>query len=159
MTTRWEGLIPLLGPRWLTRDEVDGVETVNRVLFALGLVLEARIERVKQGVRARFPGLGPSDALVYSGRDAHLARGPDESDESFAGRCVRALDDWKVAGSAWSILEQIRGYLSPHAVRVRLYNEHGNCYTIAADGTREAIVRHSSWDWDGAAGFGRVSTL
>lgn len=157
---RWSSLIRFLGPRWITRDYVtrhgQTTETNSRVLYALGLVLGARLERVKKGIKARFPGGGaPEDALSEIGRDLKVVRGPDESRASYEVRLQRAIDDWRVAGTAWSILEQVRGYCSPHEVVCKLVNNHGVVYTLEADGSRSR-ERDATWDWDGLGVDGRA---
>lgn len=158
-STRWMGYIKLLGPRWLTRDYVqeqgETVETDSRVLYTISTVADARNERVRRGIIARFPGGGATeDSMGIIGRDLEIPRGPDESREGYELRLQRGLDDWATAGTAWSTLEQIRGYCSPHAVRLRWINWHGNVYTIDRDGSR-ARHKHTSFDWDGAGAAGR----
>jgi hypothetical protein len=154
-------LVRYLGPRWLTRDRVLGTETTSRVLYSVALLTDSLSERVVQGVRARFPGLGPDDALSELGRDRLIWRGPAEPATTYAGRLTRWLDDHRVRGNPWALLEQIRAYLVPHAVRVRTVDQWGNWYTIEADGTRSRY-KASAWDWDGtsqAAGRSRFWVL
>lgn len=162
MTTRdapvwrtFRALVKKLGPKWLVREtvEVPGrtpVETDNRTLYTTALVRDAFAERIRLGVLARFPiaDSTPADALAEIGADRRVFRGPDEPEAAFCERARRWLDDWRLAGSPWSILEQVRAYCSPHAVRVRIYTNRGDCYTINRDGTRSR-ARDTAWDWDG----------
>ena len=152
-------LIRKLGPSWLVKDEVivptaDGsqtVETDNRVIFAVTMVLDALAQRARDGILARFPGNGtmPADALRYAGRDRLIRRGPAETQEQYELRLVGAIDRHRTRGNAWRMLEQIREYCTPHDVRVRLWTEHGKVYTIDRDGS-QSVVRTSDWDWDGS---------
>lgn len=144
-------MVKLLGPKWLVKDKVtvNGVETEtdSRILHTLALYLDAFNDRVLRGIRARLPGGGSTeDSLPYIGRDRQVARGPSESRSTYEGRLQRAIDDWRVAGTAWSVMEQIRGYCSPHAIRVRIVNEHANFYQIDRDGTRSR-GKDTSWNW------------
>lgn len=157
----FRSLVRRLGPGWLVKDELpDGTEVDNRFLYAVSLVLDAQLERFREGILARFPGPAgarsrstpgaPADALHLIGRDRLIRRGPAEPADHFESRCVRAIDDHRVRGNAWALLEQIQGMLAPRAVKVALVNEHGNFYTIDADGTRTRD-KHTAWDWDGSA--------
>lgn len=143
-------LIRYLGPSNITRDTVLGTETDSRVLWSIATMYDALSQRVWEGVQARFPGLGPEDAIPVIGRDRRIIRGPNEPIATHVLRQIRWLDDHRQRGNAWSLLEQIRGYLSPHAVRVRTVDEHGNWYTIDRNGSRSRF-KASSWNWDGSA--------
>lgn len=150
-------LIRKLGPGWLVKDEVQPdptappIETDSRVLYSLAGVGDAMLERTRLGVRARFPGGGaPADALPYIGRDRLIIRGPDEAQAAYELRLQRYLDDHRVRGNPWALMEQIRGYCSPHAVKVRTVDEHGNWRFIDSDGTRSRSLG-DDWDWDGSA--------
>lgn len=142
-----------LGPAWATQETIRvGDETVTveeRGLYAIAKTIDAKRARLRAAVKARFPGGGaPDDALGYIGRDRQILRGPEESPEAYAQRLVRYLDDWRLAGTAWAMLEQLRAFMTPHQVRLRIYNNHGTCRTIDRDGTRSR-VRGTNWDWDG----------
>lgn len=151
-------IVQFVGPKWLVREPlstpVEGAppEVDNRALYALALLKDAAAERVRVGVLARFPlaGATAEDALLEIGRSRGIVRGPNEPEAAYCERLRRWLDDWRIAGSPWSILEQVRAYCSPHAVRARIFTNRGDCYTIDRDGTRSR-VRDTAWDWDGDA--------
>lgn len=153
MTTFRERLKDL-GPNWLVRDRVttpDGTTTEvdSRTLWPIMFYFDATYERIARGIRARFPGGGaPADALGYIGRDRMVVRGPAETRASYELRLQRYLDDLRLAGGAWAVLEQLRAYCTPHAVKVSLVNNHGRWRTIERDGTRSR-ENVSEWDWDG----------
>lgn len=147
--------IPDLGPTWLTRDKgilVDGVpiEVPSRYLTTQSTQIQAYYDRINDGVSARFlREQSPDDALAQQGSRMGILQGPDESRESYVARLQSGIDDQRLAGGAWSMLRQIRGYCSPHPVRVRIINNHGNAYTLERDGT-ETTYRHGPFDWDRA---------
>jgi len=152
---RFRDIIKKLGPGWLVRDVItmpDGsnVEVDSRLFRAVMTWWDVRATRLKLGLYAALPGLAPADALSYIGNRLGIERGPEEPRASYEYRLQRGIDDKRVAGNAWALLEQIRGYCTPHAVRVRIVNEHGHWYTIDRDGTRSRY-RNSTWDWDGAS--------
>ena len=153
MALTWRQLIPFLGPSWLTKDKItnaDGSQTEvdSRVLYPIMAMFDAMTQRAYNGVTASMVGLGPDDAQAMIGQDRQCIRGPAESSVSYAARLQTAIDDARQAGNPWALLSQIRGYCSPNAVRVRLFNDHGNCYTINRDGSR-SVVKHTAWNWDG----------
>lgn len=143
-----------MGPGWLVKETIvvgsDSVEVDNRVLYAMALVLDALSQRQSMGTAAKFPSYAPDDALNLIGRDRLIVRGPDESVSSYQARLIRYLSDHKVRGNPWALMEQIRGYCSPHAVKVRTVDEHGNWRFIDSDGTRSRTLG-DDWDWDGSA--------
>jgi hypothetical protein len=125
----------------------------QRFLHAIGLHVDAVAEQATEGMRARFPQYAPSDALAYIGKDRSIVRGPGETDEEYAARLLRWIDDQRIAGSANSVMQQVRGYLrsitslTQSPPRMRLVNSTGTFQTLNSDGTFETY--HGTWDWDG----------
>lgn len=153
MSTSFRRHVQNLGPPWLTRETIvvgdEELEVENRALYSIATLIDSRIDRMRAAIEARFPGHGaPEDALGHIGRDRQILRGPSESSEAYAVRLVRALDDWRLAGTAWAMMEQLRAFCTPHQVRIRIFNNHGTCRTIDRDGTRSRR-RGTNWDWDG----------
>jgi hypothetical protein len=128
-------------PWWLTEDEGE------KVWFSLGLIVDAFLERLRQGALARFPEYCPPDALKYHGRDRKIVRGIQETDAAFAERLIRWLDDHKVRGNPYALMEQLRAYCGGN-IMVRTVDRRGNWFTIAADGTKSAVLKTGNWDWD-----------
>jgi hypothetical protein len=152
-------LIRVFGPSWLKTDLVttpDGVEhkVDARPPYALLSLLDLLRLRLRYGIRARMPGLAPVDALQYVGRGLDTLQGPSESIAAYRLRLQTAIDDKRLAGTAWPLLRQLQSYCSPYPVRVRLVNEHGHFYTRDRDGT-ESRFRYSAWNWDN----GRANAL
>ncbi len=144
-------VIRLLGPGWLVRDELpDGTECDNRVLYAIALVLDAFLQRRQDGVQAAQPSTAPDDALPRIARDRLILRGPNESRDALVVRLNRAITDHRTKGNAFTLQEQVRGYLSPHLIRSATVDQRGTWKRIDRDGTRET-VRTSTWAWDGVS--------
>lgn len=144
-----------MAARWLGRDIIrkangDTVITDSRILWPIFAVLDAKGLQARLGVRARFPDYAPEDALQWIGDTLRVLRGPEESSEAYRARLKLGIDDARRIGTAWVMLEHIRAYCTPHAVRVRLVNNHGTFYTIDRDGTR-TVDRGANWNWDGSS--------
>lgn len=155
MASRFRTAFYKLLPSWLgggqpspsiTVDKDDG----ERVQYSLGVTIDAFLERCRLGVLARFPDHAPPDALPHLGRDRRIVRGINESAESYAERLLRWLDDHRVRGNPYALLEQLRAYCNVDMM-ARTVDARGNWFTIAADGTRSASLDQGNWDWDGAA--------
>ena len=134
-----------MAPAWLTAP-YDGAQ----VQYSLGVMLDAQVERTFQGTKARFPEHGPADALPFMGRDRKIIRGINEPAAAFAARLLRWLDDHRVRGNPFALLDQIRAFLQTDML-VRTVDHRGNWFTVAADGTRSLLLDQGNWDWDGAA--------
>lgn len=115
----------------------------ERMMYVFGLAIDAAMERLLQGVGARFPVItnklsrevtpGQPDALAVIGSDRLIERGLSESDLSFGTRLQRAFEAWQLAGGARAELAQVRGYLLALTPRVRLVSSR-----YAADPARVA---------------------
>lgn len=113
--TGFRDRIKVLSPAFLQ----EGVG--ERLMFVFGLELDAVMERLVQGVGARFPVItnlttgektpALPDALAVIGTDRLIDRGLTETDLSYGIRLRRAFDSWRLAGSARAELGQVLGYL------------------------------------------------
>lgn len=128
----------------------------SRFLFAIAAQLDALATDAIQGIGARYaagppPKLGAlrtPEALPLLGRDRGILRGFAESDASHIERLQRYLDDYPRAGNAYALMEQVRGYLSPHAPRLRVVNDGNAWRTINVDGSKEyARASPANWNW------------
>ncbi len=134
-----------ISPPWLA----DG--TAKRILWGTGLVLDAMREKVRQGVKARFPGEGTPQALPYLERDRLIYRGIDEPDATFATRLSGAFGAWQVAGSPHELLRQLRAhFLATTVAAIRVVSDRGVWHAI--DMTTGIVTRTiaspSNWTWD-----------
>lgn len=134
-------------PSWLTRD--DG----EKVFWALALIKDSFVERVRLGLEARFPSLAGPSAVKLIGADRIITRGRSESDASY----VRRLKAWRyprghrVRGSAFALLTQVSNYFAEDGAFFcwtidRNENKHLNDETGA-----QSYEYGYSWNWDGAA--------
>jgi len=146
---RFRTLRRLLGPRWLTTDGDSGL-----VGYALELVRDAFVERVRLGHLARYPqqdptGLttAPEDALTVMGRDRRVIRGINETSQSYAVRLKAWLDDRRRAGNPFMLAKKIAEYCGA-GVAVRTVDARGNWYSRDADGTESVLLKEENWDWD-----------
>jgi hypothetical protein len=144
------------------RDSLDRVSPVflrgpngEKLRAGVTLVLDALVQLAEMGVKARMPDLAPEDALPLIGRDRRIRRGFIESSASYRVRLKRWLDDHRIAGSSFAVMQQVRGYMSPYTPRMRVVHTSpdgalAKWCTLNPDGTKE--VHHQSpcnWDWDG----------
>lgn len=143
MPARYRTMAKLGLPRWLVEDEGELVH------YSLGLLVDAFLTRLYQGVYARFPDFAPDDALPHLGRDRKIVRGRDEDRTTYAGRLIRWLDDHRVRGNPWALLKQLRAYIGED-IRIRTVDASGNWFTIEANGDEEYLLAQGNWDWDGA---------
>jgi hypothetical protein len=137
-----------LAPSWLKKP------WGQRLVYALTLPLDVITEWIYQGVRARFPLVGTPTAYAALGRDRGIVRGPSESDEHFAERLMRWLDDWHTAGGPHALLNQIAGFLgaTPPKLSLVWHNPATDTATWVVRGTDGVISTHrespTNFDWD-----------
>jgi hypothetical protein len=105
--------IKALSPSWLQ----DG--TSERLMFNYGFALDAVLEKLTQGVLARFPTRAQPDANTATGADRLTQQGITESASSFARRLQRAIDAARFTGSSRGVLSQVLGYLLAMTPAVR----------------------------------------
>lgn len=98
-----------LAPPWMQDQNGSALEQ------QYGAEKDLELERARQGVLAKLPGLAPPDALDVIGQERQLPRATSESpsdnggtrDQAFAERlrtCWDALSGWSFAGSHASLL-------------------------------------------------------
>lgn len=87
-----------LAPGWL-RDPWG-----TALLKARGAQKDWLADTLKQGVKARMPGLAPLDALPLIGRERGIPRGRTETVDSYRARLRAAWESWRWAGTPYGIL-------------------------------------------------------
>jgi len=126
-----------------------------RYLYSFALVADATIEAALQGMAARLPGFGTPTALPRIGRDRGIKRGFAESDAHYATRLINFLAAQKKRGSAFELMRQVQGYLSPASPAIRWVITKANLgvsvwRTLYADGTTSTqITSPVNFNWDG----------
>lgn len=129
-----------------------------RFMYSIAFQMDSVAENLKQGVLARMPGYGTTEALQYTGHDRQIERGSTESDDAFIERLQQAIPTWKIAGNAESIFKQLLGAVSPNVPKIRyVVNGVDEASNIIADWVtiEDGVVSYhrsnpSNWDWDGA---------
>ncbi|GAC1536280.1 MAG: hypothetical protein NVS3B10_00020 [Polyangiales bacterium] len=148
-------VIKAISPSWL-RNTIG-----EKYLYAPALIVDAMLERVNEGVLARFPTrTKTTSSLPYIGADLSIPQGLAEGAASYAQRLKRALDDWFYAGSARAVIAQALGYLSPVAPRVLVVNNASAWDYVPAGGLPTTLPTHvpsaaavaptANWNWDQA---------
>ncbi len=138
-------------PYWL-RDGEGGA-----LGYTLDVLKDAFADRAFQGLMSRFPQhdrtgetTAPEDALLAMGRDRRVIRGIEETAQSFARRLIRWLDDRKLAGSPFALLQKLAEYIGPDTgASFRTVDRRGNWFSRAADGTESYLLKQDNWNWDG----------
>lgn len=132
------------------------------MLFLYALGPDATMEKLTQGIRDRRIDDAEASFLPAIASDrGNILRGLTESDTSFRARLKTALDDLKTAGSAWSVLRQVLGYVLSIRPRVLTVSSTwlGNAcdmstwdeYATSADTSKNPthfVYSTGNWDWD-----------
>lgn len=139
---RWRRLFKSFLPANLTTGDGELVH------YSLGATVDLWFERLREGIRARFPSHAPDDALSLIGKDRKIVRGINEPRESYKSRLVRAPDDHRVRGNPWALMGQLRGYMQEEGV-TRTVDANGTWCSIAADGSRSYLLSQTNWNWMG----------
>lgn len=153
------------GPRWLLG------KVTKAFLFALVIPLDAIVQWLFEGMRARFPGVGPVECDPFVSRNAGIYQGRVEPRANWVARATQWLTTWRRAGSPFSILEGLAGFFGPNPPPLYIVDDTGNWYARMPPGvaapagmvgtgpefilpvaTRIAGV--SGWHWDSYTGTG-----
>lgn len=94
-------------PRWLQRGNAQ------RLLYAIGVHLDAFADAITDGVKQRFPNVYSGDALPELGRERRIRRGRTETNPVYASRLVRWLDDHRRRGGPYALLAQLHAHFAP----------------------------------------------
>lgn len=120
--------------------------TGERLLYTFGLMTDARLNRLVQGIMCRIPRStiannyqAPADALLEISVDRVITPGATESSASLAMREQRALDDWRLAGTQWGVLSPVLGALLAFTPEAR------TIATTFSDTTVPSTRISSSW--------------
>lgn len=143
-THRFRTAFYKLLPAWLIDEEGELVHG------SLGTLKDEFVDRLVQGLYARYPEFAPPDALAYLGRDRKIVRGINEPAESYAVRLMRWLDDHRTRGNAFALMDQLAAYCQAD-VRIRTVDSSGNWYTRERDGSRSWLLDQGNWNWDNAS--------
>lgn len=134
---------PGFGPNWM-HDPVG-----NAYWGVVGSVMDQQVDRMKLGMRCRYPldaaAAGLSDALEELGKDRMLPRGgtaaggTDEAYDAYAARLVNAWATWAKAGTPQGLLIALKAAGFPTgATGAMIVNHIGMAYTL--DGSGNLVV-------------------
>jgi hypothetical protein len=140
--------------------------TAARVLHAVGAVNDTLADAMIAAVKSRFPNLYSNESLPYLGNDRKIIRGRFDTDESYAERLRRWLDDHRTRGNGFSMLRQLWLHFRPNNFPISLVSYNGVRHTldpVTGNVTRDVIswlpdAEASKWarwwlfyDWPGTA--------
>ncbi|HWZ58396.1 MAG TPA: hypothetical protein VNW46_05410 [Gemmatimonadaceae bacterium] len=148
------------GPRWLFG------KVTQAFLFAVVAPLDAIMQWIFEGVRARFPGAGPAECDPFVARNAGIYPGRVEPRAAWAARAAQWLRAWRRAGSPFAILEQLSGFFAPNPPPLYIVTDSGHWYARMPPGvgapagmvgtapeftlplTARPPITASNWIWD-----------
>lgn len=141
MAARWRYSFYKLVPSWLsTRDG-------EKVLFSLGIITDAFIEKARRSLTARFPTYSAPTGLKMLGAERGIVQGRTEANAGFA----RRLREWRgprghlVRGTPFAMLRQVWNYFG--AMACDEIDTGGNVYSIDSAGA-ESATHGGEWNWD-----------
>lgn len=125
-----------ISPPWLQRGLAE------KILYSLGIQVDAFGDALGAAVKYRFPGLYGSDSLPIIGRERRIRRGRIETDDVYGPRLTRWLTDHRRRGGPYALLAQLYAYYAPSTFPITLVYYSGRRYSMDASGvvTRDDIV-------------------
>lgn len=164
---RYATYLPTQGAPWLQQTNGQALSG------ALGSELDTQLDRLRQGLLARFPvkgnvqagvyGLPSDDALDQIGADRQLPRGSGESSAAYAARLLAAWDAWEFAGTHYGVLRalQVAGYANMVIVQdngrwAKLVGSAGDITDLTFGTLMACVTRpssHAGWTFDGRIDF------
>lgn len=115
-------------PRWLRR------EHGAKILFAVGVQLDALMDGLVAGVKSRWPGAYGFESLTIVGRERRMRRAIAETDEGYAERLRGWLDAHRMRGGPYGLLEQVHTYYAAAPFAVDLIYYSGRMFQMDAAG-------------------------
>ena len=95
-----------LAPPWLRTGNGE------LYMYALQAATDILLDRARQAIELRLPGVGGASNLPYLSYDRQLVQGPGETPEAFASRLQGFIATWNASGSRQAVLGQVQAYLS-----------------------------------------------
>lgn len=137
MPTSYKQMLLARAPPWL-RTPVS-----EAWLRGTGDVLDSILQRVKDGVKARFPSVAPRDALTMQGGERGIPRAPTDTDAVYASKLIGAWDAWIWAGTAKGVLNVLwdAGYVGHPRVVI------SNNRSFRLDADRELVIEEGGGEF------------
>jgi hypothetical protein len=125
-----------LSPPWLQNGRAE------RILYALGVHVDAFGDALVAGVKQRFPGHYSFESLPLLGRERRIRRGLAETNETYAPRLTRWRLDHRRRGGPYALLAQLYAYYAPNNFPITLVYQSGRRYSMDVHGrvVRDDIV-------------------
>lgn len=118
----------------------------EKILYSIGLQIDAFGDAMVAGVKSRFPGLYSFESLPLIGRERRIRRGRTEADESYAVRLTRWLTDHRRRGGPYALLAQLHAHFAPNNFPITLVYYSGRRFQMDVNGV---VVRdHIVWSPD-----------
>lgn len=128
--------------RYLAHTPYQG-DDWQRFLWTCAIGGDACLEKLNQAVHDTLTGSAVVSALPFiAAQRGNILRGLTESDDPYRARLQTALDDLRLAGSAWSVLRQVRGYVLASEPRA---------FTVSSRWSSAGVATSSTWDTFGDA--------
>jgi hypothetical protein len=149
MARNWREVWRWMIPRWLGVPD-DPTDEGARVAHTVTLIMDATLQRAREGLDARFPSRTGESANQLAAADRGLLRGRSEPLADFATR----LKAWryprthKVRGGAHELLAQVNAYWG--GIKATTIDLTDRQYTIYADSSVQKGTTIGGWDWDSA---------
>lgn len=89
------------------------------LMKAIGREQDISVERLRQGLLARYAASAPEDALIVLGRARLIERYPGESLDDWAARVIGAGEFWAMAGTEQGMINGLRQ--SGYTARIAKY--------------------------------------
>jgi hypothetical protein len=143
---------PLAQPQTVLRTFRDGIRQISpiwlrgkvggSILYAAASILDDLMDGLTAGIKMRFPGLYSEESLGPIGRERRIRRGRYETGEQYADRLIRWLDDHRLRGGPYAMLEQLHAHYRPNSFPIELRYASGRRFLMDVDGniTRGDIV-------------------
>jgi len=159
----------------------------EKLMYAVAVLVDTLGDALVAGLALRYPGLYTYESLPVIGRERRIARGPNESDATYAERLRLWLDAHRGRGGPYALLAQLYAYYAPSNFVAHLIYRSGRHFRMAADGTITRDIqatfgpdmhpdRHAKWflfyevasvtdiarvprEWNAAHCLGSVVTL
>jgi len=116
---------------WLQRGNNE------KLLYTLGVHLDAFGDALIAAVKLRFPGLYSSESIPYIGRERRIPRGLSEGDAAYVERLRRWRIDHRRRGGPYAMLAQLWTHYAPNNFPIDLVYYSGRRFLMDVAGNVE----------------------
>jgi len=128
-------------PAWLRSGEAE------KLLYTLGLHMDALSHQAAEAIRHRFPNLEGSESLKYLGYDRKIIRGRTETDAVYSSRMQGWRQAHRMRGNAISLLRQVHAHYAPNNFPVELVYHTGKRFSMDIAGDIVIDYLTTGVDW------------